>query len=450
MDGSELRLQAEELRKNGKLNDALNLYTEAANQGDIQSQYECGLLYFYGSSDIIARDGIQAVEYMTQAAESGYSKAMLQLARFYKSGIDENVPRNDVLAQQWTVKAAQAGESTAQIQLAHSLLQSVPPEPQEAIIWYEKAAEESNIRAYLKLAEIYEFGQFGIDADTVKSNELKKKAGEIAERLANEGDIEAACLYGCMLRDGIGMERDDKKAYDWLNVAAGANYTEAEYEFGCFLEAGRRNTKEGLKLMKFAARKGHVLAQLRLGLMVMYNRDITVDRELAADMFKRVHEAGNVEGTSNYAYMVQYGLGTEQSFRKAAELYRIAAEAGVSFSQYMLGMGYLEGLGVVKDEEEGMKWIKKAAESEEPLALFQMGIQCLSGRLIERDLEKAEEYFMKAGKDSDYLALLLGYCLRYNPAKNSSNAFRFILTILVLLVIPISLAIYFGIKPRQV
>ena len=77
------------------------------------------------------------------------------------------------------------GYPTAQYNLgrAYDLGEGVPENPGEAFGWYMKAAENGNIPAMEKLAEVYFFGQLGQQKDAELGRKWQKQADKTRKQL---------------------------------------------------------------------------------------------------------------------------------------------------------------------------------------------------------------------------------------------------------------------------
>ena len=99
------------------INRAINLLTEAANQGFAPSQSELGIIYAMG--DNVPQNMGYAINLFTKAAEQGDDSAQKNLGIIYKNG------------------------------------NGVPANPQAAVFWFTKASEQGNIQAKSNLADMY-------------------------------------------------------------------------------------------------------------------------------------------------------------------------------------------------------------------------------------------------------------------------------------------------------
>jgi serine/threonine protein kinase len=138
--------QALAKRREGRLEEAASLFSQAAQLGDSAAMVELGECY--SSGDGVPQDANKALFWLRRAAEAGNSSGMVLLGGMYVLGIDGN-----------------------------------DPDEEEAARWFQKAADRDNPAALYDLATMYESGR-GI----VKSLD---KAKDLYERSARLGNAEA-------------------------------------------------------------------------------------------------------------------------------------------------------------------------------------------------------------------------------------------------------------------
>ena len=88
---------------------AAKWYTKAAEQGNVDAQYNLGNLYRFG--DGVAQNDATALKWYTKAAEQGAAGAQLNLGLMYAKG--EGVPENNMPAYMWINLAAAQGHEYA-------------------------------------------------------------------------------------------------------------------------------------------------------------------------------------------------------------------------------------------------------------------------------------------------------------------------------------------------
>jgi len=77
-------------------------------------------------------------------------------------------------------------------------------------------------------------------------------------------------ILGSMYIKGIGVDKDNKKAYRWFKKATGYNHTRAEYNLGLMYVEGigvSQDYKKAARLYNKAAKSGYAPAQYSLGML---------------------------------------------------------------------------------------------------------------------------------------------------------------------------------------
>jgi TPR repeat protein len=135
-----------------------------------------------------AAKGLQdAVVMFTKAANQGYAPAQASLGEMYETG--RGVRKDNAQAIAWYRRAAEQGNVVAQIALGamYATGRGVSKDDTQAIAWYGKAAKQGNDDATAKLAELNR-------KSTEESVELARKAAEQAAELARKAAEQAAEL----------------------------------------------------------------------------------------------------------------------------------------------------------------------------------------------------------------------------------------------------------------
>ncbi len=131
-------------------------------------------------------------------------------------------------------------------------------------------------------AAAYESGQYG-------------DAIAIWQPLADRGNIDALNMLAQIHRLGLGVQQDDRKAYDLYSQAAEAGSAEA---------------------------------QVNVAFMLLTGKGVTRTPDKAAGWFAKAADQGNALAQYNLGLMYEKGIGVNQDLEFAAELYRIAADKG--------------------------------------------------------------------------------------------------------------------------
>ena len=131
-------------------------------------------LYEQGRDAFHAGDMESALELFTAAAEAGEVKATGMLAYMYLTG--EGTEADPELAFKWASQGAEQGYAYAQGILGNMYItgEGVEQDPELARQWFEKAAAQDDITSVLSLGQMYELGE-GVEQDGAKAAELYQR-----------------------------------------------------------------------------------------------------------------------------------------------------------------------------------------------------------------------------------------------------------------------------------
>lgn len=119
---------------------ALELYTQAAEAGQVDAQLLLGFLHFNG--DGVAQNYNTSVKWFTRAARQGDPRSQAQLGIMYENG--QGVPQDFGAAAQWFTQAADQGYGLAQASLGlmYAVGQGVKQDFPRAHMWLNLAAAQ--------------------------------------------------------------------------------------------------------------------------------------------------------------------------------------------------------------------------------------------------------------------------------------------------------------------
>lgn len=272
---------------------------------------------------------------------------------------------------------------------------------------------------------------------------------------AESGNAEAQFAVGICYRDGTAVERDEKKAFEWLEKSAEQGHLKAQYNLASCYEYGigvRKSIIEAKRWYRRAAEKGDVDSQFALGyifykgeerfsekdekaaigwfekaaaqgdatsmflLGCIYEGSIKLcDLDKALYWYREAAAAGHKSAQASIDELVAIGVGKEPTIVSPGpivyaeadivgdsnvERTRVKAEHGDVSAQTLLGMYYAEGaLGVKQDYSLSVSWYRLAAEQGNPLAQFELGLAYYIGRGVEEDYDVAAKWLTKAAEE---------------------------------------------------
>jgi TPR repeat protein len=238
------------VKEQKQTDEALQLWTQAADQGHSLAQYNLGTIYERGRS--VPPSDKEAIKWFQKAADQGHVDAQFNLGVMYEKG--RSVPQSYEKAAQWLKKASDQGYAAAQYNLGCMCEQGrgVPQSDKEAVKWWQKAANQGYVRANCNLGFMYRNGQ-GV---TQNFNEAVKRY----RKAADQGDAEAQSSLGFMFVAGRGVPRSDKEGFKWYQKAADQGNTGgAQRSLGFMYKQGKgvhQSDKEACKWWRKAAEQG--------------------------------------------------------------------------------------------------------------------------------------------------------------------------------------------------
>ena len=226
---------------------------EEASKWDPKTITDLGKICYHGS--IIAQDVDKAKSLFQKAMTLGSEDAQFCLAVLYVEG--KGVPQDFTTARKLWYALAQKGNTDAMINIGQTYTNVMWPTGtrseniQKGVQWFKTAANKGNTQAMILLAEAHTTG-IGALKNTTHAKELLEKAekqgasvlghlgavylaegnNEKALKLWKEGASkdDACSLYnlGVIYCNGQGVEKDLKKAGEYLQKSANLGYPMAQ------------------------------------------------------------------------------------------------------------------------------------------------------------------------------------------------------------------------------
>lgn len=324
---------------------AFRLWTFAADQGHVESQHRLGLLHFEG-----------------QLARPGQVK-----------------PHEGV---QW----AGPGGRLASIHFSGEL----GPDPQTAVKWLTKAAEQGHLRSQRMLGQIYHDGKLGAPDYAA--------AAKWFTMAADRGSIPSQHLLGKLYRDGKLGAPDYEAAVHWFTQAASTGHVMSQSRLaGIYYDGhlGAPNYEMASQWFSLAAHQGDHHSSSMLGGLHYdgkLNADNAPDYETAINWFTLAANQGNLHAP----HMLGKIYSRKNEYDVAAKWFTKAAERGHLHSQASLGDLYYDGNLGTPDYNEAVKWFTKAAERGSAHSAHMIGKIHLNGSLGAPDHAAASKWFTKA------------------------------------------------------
>ncbi len=224
-----------------------------------------------------------ALKHWTELAEKGDPLAQYNVGVMYDEGT--GVPADIAKVESWWRKAAKQGHVGAQHNLALLLIErGKGPDFRNAATWLKSAAATGFVVSQYSLAKLYATG-LGVEKDDARAFELFLMAGKA-------GFVKAQYNLGKIYRDGLGVEANPAISVDWFNKAAMRGYAKAQEKLVTRFATGigvKEDRVEALKWAILAIQQGRTSVQKNFNdLRKTMNRDQISEAENRARAFRPI------------------------------------------------------------------------------------------------------------------------------------------------------------------
>ena len=176
------------------------------------------MAFLYSQGQLVPLDKKKAIDLYKQAASQGNISALLNLgvAYYLGDGVMRNIPKAiDYLTQIPIDKQPIAGRYLGEIYLASGDANLIS----SAQMAYRAAAEANDMASFVALGDMYLSGR-GVTPDTQTALAYYTYA-------ASQGDVAAQYTLGILYANGRQVNRNVVDAHAWLSLAAGQKYDPA-------------------------------------------------------------------------------------------------------------------------------------------------------------------------------------------------------------------------------
>ena len=157
---------------------------------------------------IAIRKDTFSIKKLEQAANLGYANANKDLADYYRKG--KHVQRNLKESIKYYQRAAELGDSEAQAIIGEAYSKGIEDYPiswSDAVYWFEKSAQQGNLKAIRQLFFCYLTGT-GVEKNY-------DKAFSLIDYYYDTSDSVILYLLGCCYENAIGTSKDYQAAYNY-------------------------------------------------------------------------------------------------------------------------------------------------------------------------------------------------------------------------------------------
>jgi len=258
----------------GMTPEEVKMFTERkakAEKGDAIAQHLLG--YYYLTGEGVAKDAVESIKWFRKAADQDYAPAQNLLGIAYKA--PRGVAKDDVESVKWFRKAADQGHAQAQYNLGgcYANGEGVAKDMAEAVKWLRKAANQGHAPAQTSLETM---------RATTAVPAADVKAFEEFRAQVNQGIPHARYKFTSGHYRGLGVEKDDIEALQWLRKAADqGNDSALELLVDIYFEGkagAAKDQVEVVRLSRKGAEQGHLRFLNGLGLCYLNGYGVAKDQ----------------------------------------------------------------------------------------------------------------------------------------------------------------------------
>jgi len=299
----------------------------------------------------------------------------------------------------------------------------------------EAAVAQEFTHAQLFLAECYQSGGYGYPKNAKKAAALVRLAAERANAFAQVS-------YGMVLFSGIGVRKDEEKAFEWLSaaVADGADYrrpmppadfhvgvgdlppelgvagaaaadpvasakARAHFFLGLLLEkrkdgAGAQANFVAAATAGVSGRDGVMQAATQAAVNYALGRGVPRDPAKANEMLEQSRKLSRHAGISLLHNYATAKLVDDFAVSELEEAVAKASDEAEGEMQMNIARLFTDKKSKDYNPREAVTWFELAAESGKPWAMLELGFLYTRGDLGKPEPEKAFAWFQRAmGED---------------------------------------------------
>ena len=257
-------------------------------------------------------------------AREGDTIAMQELASLYANGI--YVPQNTSKAMQWNMLAKLLGNVNVTCGICKCISDNNDFIINNEAILSQLKKNRINF-AYCK------------EGERLYSDKKYEQAIYWFQKAADAGNSAAQKNLAICYKNGNGVVKDIKKAVWWWQKAADAGNSTAQNSLAYRYFAGddvEKDVEKAVYWCQKAADAGYSAAQYRLAFCFLKGDGVEKDVEKAVYWWQKAADAGDSDAQNSLAFRYFKGDGVEKDVEKAVYWWQKAADAGNSGAEYML------------------------------------------------------------------------------------------------------------------
>lgn len=411
--------EAIQIYENGDYDNAQEIFTRYAQQGDGEAMYYLGNI-----CSNYTQEYAQAVEWYQKAADNGYAAfAYAAIGDMYRTGTaDSTLSKEERLTKGFEFYEKAADTGNIKVMMTVGDLYFNARDYKNARRLYQKAADSGEWKAMARLAFsgekddkrkwLSETGRGWLEKAAQSGQEPTMKALLASEYTFPPADFQKATEWGeAAVEDGSKYGRLIL-AQIYSNKEAGQYYDQAKAltNINIFIQEIHQASEEYAEIAVMITPRKDTLSETK---QAIYERSLyhiaLVYYELeqyqkALEWCKKAETTSQKKEAAFASILIgdmyKNGEGVNKDLTKAMEYYKKAAAKGNVVAMEQIGVMYTnKGEGPRRDFAKAMKWFKKAAELGSSHAMYCVGWLYHFGdksRGVEQDFDAARKWYNKA------------------------------------------------------
>lgn len=366
--------EADRLFDERSFEEAFDIYSQCAENGDNLSKCRMGMMYYEGLG--VEKRPIKAFKLIQESYDPNCPETVFQLGKCHFDGIGTEV--NQELGFEMIISAAEAGHPPAENYIAALYLNGeyVDVDLDKGMSWLYKAVDHENPKA------LYNLGKFHYTNKVPNSSQFK--AMDLWKRAA---ELHYPPALGKMGDEYLRHKDQDsiKKGLECLEKAALSGDGDAAEHLGDYYikkSDEKEDVKKALDFFTIALKNGNKKVLYDLGMIYSRCPDER-DYAKACEYFREGHKNGDSRCSFEYAVMKSRGVGTDTDDELAFKIFLKGAENGDSTCMGWVGHCYRLGIGVNPDDYYAKEWFERGCEKGNAYCTFRLAEFYFRGIAVE-------------------------------------------------------------------
>lgn len=409
--------KADKLWLDNSFYEAVELFQEAANEGDSYAKWRLSEAYATGTGTEL--NLVTSLKLLKEAANEGSEEAKCDMARCFLHGM-LNVEKDEEKGKKMLVELVEKTDcpyvlSAYARELLHGWI--FEKDPEKALYILDKVKDKKNRYYCRAMGEIYMLGTDKVDIDY-------KKALSFFEKAYEKGSGYSAYIIGLLYLKGQGsITKDIDKGIDWFKKGIERNDSYCMQSMGEIylsedsLLASTHDISKGVEYLKKSSRHGNGEASAELGGLYETGKYIGKDDAKAFEYYTKAYDLQSGQGAYALGWAYINGIGCSKDVAKGIEIWKTAVVWGSSSAAnnlYCYYAGEKQFNGVI-DKENAKFYLEKGASLNDAMSCWNLAREYWGMgsnlNLYEKNEQQAFTYAKKAADSGIVDACgFIGYC----------------------------------------